>query len=70
MEYQQIFERVESKYLISQVQYDELMQKLADHIQEDGYPHSDISSVYFDSDDVGGYYNIRYLGQSVRPVSE
>ena len=51
MAYQQIFERVESKYLISQVQYDELMKKLADHIQEDGYPHSDISSVYFDSDD-------------------
>ncbi len=51
MEYQQIFERIEAKYLISESQYYELMKMIGCHLGPDAYPHSEISSIYFDSDD-------------------
>ena len=51
MDYQSIFERVESKYILTGKQYEALMEKIHDRIQPDMYPHSNISSVYFDTDD-------------------
>ena len=51
MDYQSIFERVESKYVLTKRQYEQLMEKISSRIEPDMYPHSDISSIYFDTDD-------------------
>ena len=51
MDYQYIFERVESKYVITRQQRDVILNCIKDHIAPDIYPHSDITSIYFDSDD-------------------
>ena len=51
MDYQSIFERVESKYVLTRQQYEVLMAKIADRIEPDLFPHSDISSLYFDTND-------------------
>ena len=50
MDYTAIFERVEMKYVLTESQYTELMAEIRDHIQPDVYPHSEITSIYFDSD--------------------
>ena len=49
--YQMIFERIEAKYILNRKQHQQLMKSLAGHIQENQFPHSDITSVYFDSSD-------------------
>ncbi|MBO4218278.1 MAG: polyphosphate polymerase domain-containing protein [Erysipelotrichaceae bacterium] len=51
MEYQQIFERVEAKYVLTDGQYDQLMKLIGPHLSPDLYPHSEIRSIYFDSGD-------------------
>lgn len=51
MDYQSIFERVEAKYVITRKQYELLMNELTDRLTPDRFPHSDISSIYFDTDD-------------------
>lgn len=51
MDYQSIFERVESKYILTRQQYEKLMDMIRERIQPDRYPHSNISSIYFDTDD-------------------
>ena len=51
MDYQSIFERVESKYVLNRTQYDQLMDRIINRLQEDLFPHSNISSIYFDTDD-------------------
>ena len=48
---QEIFERVESKYLLTREQFDRLMNVIGNRITEDQYPHSNITSVYFDTPD-------------------
>ncbi|MBQ3376348.1 MAG: polyphosphate polymerase domain-containing protein [Erysipelotrichaceae bacterium] len=50
MDYQSIFERVESKYVLTGSQYENLRNRIQDRLQEDLFPHSDISSIYFDTD--------------------
>ena len=39
MEYQQIFERVEAKYVLTDGQYDQLMKLIGPHLTPDLYPH-------------------------------
>ena len=51
MENQYIFKRTELKYIISSEQKKELLTRLAGHLLPDFYPHSDIASLYLDSDD-------------------
>jgi len=51
MDYQYIFERVESKYVISAQQYEDLLERCGSRIKPDVYPHSDITSIYFDTSD-------------------
>ncbi len=51
MDYQSIFERVEAKYVLTKKQYSELMNELNNRLVPDSFPHSDISSIYFDTDD-------------------
>ncbi len=51
MDYQSIFERVEAKYVLTKKQYSELMNELYNRLVPDSFPHSDISSIYFDTDD-------------------
>ncbi len=50
MDYTAIFERVEMKYVLTQDQYEALMAAVKDHLVPDEYPHSEIKSIYFDSD--------------------
>lgn len=46
----EIFERVESKYILTKEQYLQLSLKINDYIKPNQYPHSDTTSLYFDSD--------------------
>lgn len=46
-----IFKRVEKKYLLTQKQRNELMEKLGDRIEEDIYGQYSISNIYFDTAD-------------------
>ena len=50
MDYQSIFERVESKYVLTKTQYEGLWKKIGTHLVDDAFPHSSISSIYFDTD--------------------
>lgn len=43
-----IFRRVEQKYLITEVQYKELMKLITKNIEKDEYYKSKICSIYFD----------------------
>lgn len=45
------FQRIETKYLISQDLYKDLLLALEPHVVADAYAHSTISNVYFDSPD-------------------
>ena len=51
MDYQEIFERVESKYVLTRKQYMEVMTRIHGRIKPDEFPHNDITSIYFDTDD-------------------
>ena len=51
MDYQEIFERVESKYVLTRKQYMDVMTRIHGRIKPDEFPHSDITSIYFDTDD-------------------
>lgn len=51
MDYQSIFERVEAKYIINKSQQEKLLDRITSLIEYDEFPHSEISSVYFDTDD-------------------
>lgn len=46
-----LFKRIEKKYLLSGEKYELLMAALADYIEPDEYPHSTICSVYYDTPD-------------------
>lgn len=49
MDYTAIFERVEMKYVLSSNQYQQLMTIIREHLEADVFPHSEISSIYFDN---------------------
>ncbi len=46
-----LFKRIEKKYLLSGEKYELLMAALADYIEPDEYPHSTICSMYYDTPD-------------------
>ena len=46
-----IFRRVEKKYLLSKKDYDSLMDRIWFYITEDTYFKSSISNIYYDSSD-------------------
>ena len=48
--YDNIFNRVEEKYLINVEQYKELLKRLKNNIQKDKYFESTICNIYFDTD--------------------
>lgn len=45
------FKRVEKKYLLTEEQKRLLMEKIADFVEPDLFPHSDISNIYYDTVD-------------------
>lgn len=45
------FQRFEKKYLLDKDQYDQLMEKLKDHIVPDKFFKAQINSIYYDTDD-------------------
>jgi len=47
---QSIFDRVEKKYVLSEEQYNKLMDEIKPHIQEDKYFFNKICNVYYDTD--------------------
>lgn len=49
--YQTTFKRKEIKYLISQKQLNIILPSLLSHMEEDAYPHSNISNLYYDTSD-------------------
>lgn len=49
--YQTTFKRKEIKYLISQKQLNNILPSLLSHMEEDAYPHSNISNLYYDTSD-------------------
>ena len=48
---QNIFQRVEKKYLITEDQYSELYKILKKHMENDSFTHTDIHNIYFDTED-------------------
>lgn len=46
---QEVFERKETKYVISRQQYEELLKRLGDNIEPDVYPTNTNCSVYYDT---------------------
>ena len=46
-----LFKRIEKKYLLSSEKYELLTTALADYIEPDEYPHSTICSMYYDTPD-------------------
>ncbi len=46
-----VFERYEEKYLLTEPQYQGLMAKLLEHMQQDRYGRHTICTVYYDTDD-------------------
>lgn len=51
MAFTYIFKRVEKKYMLSQEQYEYLMERLAPHMHPDRFYESDIRNIYFDNTD-------------------
>ena len=49
--YQAVFQRKEVKYLLDSRQLDALMPILTTHMAPDGYFHSSISNLYYDTPD-------------------
>lgn len=48
--YDNVFKRVEQKYLINKNQKDKLLNQISNYIEEDEYFKSEISNIYFDND--------------------
>ena len=48
--YDNVFERIEQKYLINKEQLDKLFNQIDDYIEKDNYFKSVISNIYFDND--------------------
>lgn len=48
--YNNVFKRVEQKYLINEYQKDELLKRIENYIDKDEYYQSEISNIYFDND--------------------
>ena len=48
--YDNVFRRVEQKYLIDKSRLDELLSRINNYIEEDYYFKSEISNIYFDND--------------------
>lgn len=48
--YDNVFKRVEQKYLISKNQKDKLLNQIANYVEADEYFKSEISNIYFDND--------------------
>lgn len=48
--HEQIFDRVEKKYLITKAQKDRLLKPIRRHMKEDKYYHSEVANLYFDTD--------------------
>lgn len=46
---QEIFQRIEKKYVLSKEQKDELLKKASEHLKEDEYGPSTICNIYYDS---------------------
>ena len=46
-----IFKRIEKKYLLSEVQYDALFQRIGPHLKPDEYGRSTVMSLYLDTPD-------------------
>lgn len=51
MDYEQIFRRVEKKYLIDDYTYNLLLKRLSDYIVPDKFPRSSIRNIYYDTKD-------------------
>ena len=49
MAYTYIFKRVEKKYMLTQEQYDYILDRLAPHMHPDRFFESDIRNIYFDN---------------------
>lgn len=47
---QNIFDRVEKKYVISEKQYTQLMEKIQPYIEKDKYFFNQMNNVYYDTD--------------------
>ena len=45
------FKRMEKKYILNKSQYKELFNRMKDHLEKDKYYKSNISNIYFDTDD-------------------
>lgn len=45
------FRRVEQKYILDRIQYEQILKEIEDFIEKDKYFYSDICSVYFDTKD-------------------
>ena len=48
---EEIFERNEIKYIMTNKQYETLMSEIRPYLVESEYPHSDTTSIYYDTDD-------------------
>ncbi len=48
--YENVFRRIEQKYLINKEQKEKLLNKISNYIEEDIYFKSEISNIYFDND--------------------
>ena len=48
--YDDVFRRIEQKYLINKDQRDRLLNRIANYIEEDEYFKSEISNIYFDNE--------------------
>lgn len=51
-QYQDVFKRVEKKYLLSEYQYKELRKKLEEYVRVDKYGKTTITNIYFDTPDM------------------
>lgn len=47
----EIFRRIEKKYIVNEIQYQKIKEKLLDHMSEDKHGKSTICNIYFDTED-------------------
>ncbi len=47
--YGKIFQRYEKKYVITEEQRQQLMEKIGEYIEPDAFPHSEICNIYYDT---------------------
>ena len=63
MAYQAVFERYEMKYIITEKQKKAMLEAMLPYMKQDGYGHTTIRNVYFDTD------NYRLVRRSIeKPV--